>query len=589
MGLLIRKQNVFLHRSVGLMTLILSAIVIVAVVTYFSFFYIQRKNNSEIEEKKEQINNFVNSTIHEEFNSTEKIKLAGDSLAQFEETKQNYLYMVNHKLPQLSEHLTELSDANTHYRFFEVRRELKLIEMKLQNATKVEKDTKNTLELLKKDNLEHQKKTKELEQKYQKIRKTLLAKNFSFGPSIDKLEENLSEIEKTFDNYSEMAKVGDYVKSAEILKTLKKETVLLETAIKVVPPLYRNVKNIFPEQVTEIKDGYEKLVMDNFGFKTNFEKKITDIQTLIASDIVDLSELNFDEAKTTDEKIDQKINEAYDELELEIKSKKSVQSRLVKFEKFIKHARKNQKELLAELNRLNQNYTFNHNEMESAQEINESLEIIEKEFVEYKEKSENRLPIVYSDIDIKQQQQVKELGTIEEKQAKIADGIQGLWEDEQKAHKAVKLFDLDIHTLKRNLEKLNLPGLSKEYLDYFYAVNSEIDDLADKLAQTKIDMDEITKLLIDTQSDLDVLSEKTNDILDSASLTERLLQYANRYRLRYPEIADAATEADSLFNREYNYSASLEKIATAVDNVEAGAYKKIEDDYYASKIQTPVK
>ncbi|WP_057829086.1 septation ring formation regulator EzrA [Liquorilactobacillus cacaonum] len=571
------------------MTLILSAIVIVAVVTYFSFFYIQRKNNSEIEEKKEQINNFVNSTIHEEFNSTEKIKLAGDSLAQFEETKQNYLYMVNHKLPQLSEHLTELSDANTHYRFFEVRRELKLIEMKLQNATKVEKDTKNTLELLKKDNLEHQKKTKELEQKYQKIRKTLLAKNFSFGPSIDKLEENLSEIEKTFDNYSEMAKVGDYVKSAEILKTLKKETVLLETAIKVVPPLYRNVKNIFPEQVTEIKDGYEKLVMDNFGFKTNFEKKITDIQTLIASDIVDLSELNFDEAKTTDEKIDQKINEAYDELELEIKSKKSVQSRLVKFEKFIKHARKNQKELLAELNRLNQNYTFNHNEMESAQEINESLEIIEKEFVEYKEKSENRLPIVYSDIDIKQQQQVKELGTIEEKQAKIADGIQGLWEDEQKAHKAVKLFDLDIHTLKRNLEKLNLPGLSKEYLDYFYAVNSEIDDLADKLAQTKIDMDEITKLLIDTQSDLDVLSEKTNDILDSASLTERLLQYANRYRLRYPEIADAATEADSLFNREYNYSASLEKIATAVDNVEAGAYKKIEDDYYASKIQTPVK
>lgn len=132
------------------MTLILSAIVIVAVVTYFSFFYIQRKNNSEIEEKKEQINNFVNSTIHEEFNSTEKIKLAGDSLAQFEETKQNYLYMVNHKLPQLSEHLTELSDANTHYRFFEVRRELKLIEMKLQNATKVEKDTKNTLELLKK-------------------------------------------------------------------------------------------------------------------------------------------------------------------------------------------------------------------------------------------------------------------------------------------------------------------------------------------------------------------------------------------------------------------------------------------------------
>lgn len=583
------KQKVYIHRSEDLMTLVLSAIVIVAVVAYFSFFYLQRKNSSEIAIKKEQVNNLVGSSVHEEILSTEKIRLSGESLTQFEETKQNYLYMINHKLPQISEHLAELVEANSHYRFFEVRRELNLLDTKLENASKLEKETKQNLQAFKKSNLEHQKRTKELEQKYQNLRKTLLAKNFSFGPSIDKLEENLAEIEKTFDSYSQTTNLGDYVKSTEILKVLKKETALLENAIKVIPPLYRSVKNVYPEQITEIKEVYDKLSASGYGFTTDFDKKISEIQTLIATNIVNLSELELDHAKETDQKIDQEINDSYDELESEIKARNEVEDKMETFEKFVSHARKNQRELLIELDRLNQNYTFNHNEMENAKQLDEDLKVIEQELADYQEKISDKEKIVYSVIREKQAKQIEKLEAIEEKQAKIGDSVQNLWNDEQEAHKAVRQFDFDIHSMKRDLEKLNLPGLSKEYLDYFYAVNAEIDDLADKLDQVKIDMDEITKLLIDTQSDLDVLNEKTNDIIDSASLTERLLQYANRYRLRYPEVAQSSDKAYHLFNQSYDYAGSLELIATAVDKVESGAYKKIEDEYYANKTSTTSK
>ncbi|MFT9456952.1 MAG: septation ring formation regulator EzrA [Liquorilactobacillus hordei] len=568
------------------MTLVLSAIVIVAVVVYFSFFYLQRKNASEIAVKKEQVNKLVESSVHEEIFSTEKIKLSGESLTQFEETKQNYLYMVNHKLPQISEHLTELVDANGHYRFFEVRRELNLLNTKLETATKLEKETKQNLQEFKKSNLEHQKRIKQLEQKYQNIRKTLLAKNFSYGPSIDKLEEDLAKIEKTFDSYSQTTKQGDYVKSTEILKVLKKETALLENAIKVIPSLYRSVKNVYPEQITEIKEAYDKLSAAEYGFVTDFDKKISDIQTLIATNIVNLSELALDDGKQTDQKIDQEINEAYDELESELKARSEVEVKLETFKKFVAHARKNQRELLVELDRLSQNYTFNHDEMENAKQLDEDLKEIEQELTNYQEKVDGKKPIVYSVLKEQQTKQIETLKKIEEKQAKIGDSVQTLWNDEQEAHEAVRLFDFDIHSVKRDLEKLNLPGLSKEYLDYFYSVNAEIDDLADKLNQVKIDMDEITKLMIDTQSDLDVLTEKTNDIIDSASLTERLLQYANRYRLRYPEVAQASDEAYHLFNQNYDYAGSLERIATAIDKVETGAYKKIEDEYYASKTTT---
>ncbi len=193
---------------------------------------------------------------------------------------------------------------------------------------------------------------------------------------------------------------------------------------------------------------------------------------------------------------------------------------------------------------------------------------------------------VYSEVWLQQETQIASLQQIEKKQSEINQSIQGLWHEEQEARQAAQTFDLEIHQLHRKLAKQNLPGLPKTYLDFFLTVSDEIEQLLNDLNQIKIDLDQINKSLLDIQADLDKLTEKTNDISDSAALAEVLLQYANRYKIRYPEVAQAANQADQLFNQKFDYAASLEKIATAVDRVEPGAYKKLENQYYA---QNPVK
>lgn len=79
--------------------------------------------------------------------------------------------------------------------------------------------------------------------------------------------------------------------------------------------------------------------------------------------------------------------------------------------------------------------------------------------------------------------------------------------------------------------------------------------------------------------DLDVLGDKTKEIIDCATLSEEFLQYANRYRTRYPEVEEAYKKASQLFNKEYNYVDALDTISNAVEEVEPGAYKRITDDY----------
>ena len=114
-------------------------------------------------------------------------------------------------------------------------------------------------------------------------------------------------------------------------------------------------------------------------------------------------------------------------------------------------------------------------------------------------------------------------------------------------------------------------------------VADEIDKLNADLDQTRVNMDDITKQLIMTQEDLNSLKEKSNDLIDSALLTEQLLQYANRYRHSHPDVQAAINQAAELFNKKYSYKTAVDVLATALDKVEPGAYQKVEKSYFDNK------
>lgn len=567
-------------RSVEQMTLILGIIIVVAVIGYAIFFYLQRKYAQEIVQRQQQANTIVQSSLNDDLANIQEVHLSGKTLEHFKQTKQSYLYLVNHRLPEISEHLSELQEACSHYRFIEVKRELDKITTKLHDAVELQKKTNQEITNLKSSNQLHQKKQQELEQRYQQLRKTLLAKNFLFGPSIDQLEENLGKLEASFDHYGKLARQGDYLAADQELSQLEKDTAVLSQQLKQIPALYRNLKNVFPEQLTELEQGTQQLEKQNYGFKQDVAAQLTQLQSELAENIVDLKELKLPAAVKRDQEINQQINSLYDLLEAEIKAQQAVSQQRPKLKQFIRHARSQQRELLVELERLQQNYTFNHHEMENGRKLEEQLNQIEHDFKQTEQEILEKKPI-YSEVQQQQKQQAEKLAEIEQQQAKINQSVQGLWREEKEARQAAQEFDLEIHRIRRQLGKQNLPGLPQNYLEFFFTVSKEIEKLMTDLDQAKIDLAAITKQMLDIQADLDKLAEKSNDIADSAALAEVLLQYANRYKTRYPEVAQAAQQAGQLFNQDYDYAASLEKIATAVDQVEPGAYQKLEDEYYA--------
>lgn len=559
------------------MVIFLISLIIIALVIYLGVYLFKRHKAKQIEVYQAKVNEITENSLEKELAEISKLNLSGDSLTEFEKVDKDYREIVNRKLPEISELLNDLRELNQHYQFGRTNHELKDVDEKLSGTAAQFEKIKEELKNIRKVTEEHQKAVEELSEKYKDLRKTLLAKSFSFGPSSDKLEEQLGELEQQFNDYTKLMESGDYVKSAKPLSDLQDATAEMEEKVEKIPPIFKNLKSVFPDQLKELNSAVDQLLKEKYVFHEDLKKKLADIQKMVDKNSENLKKVDLKNATKLDEKLTTEIDKVYDEIDQEYRARKVVEKNYNYYQDFVEHAERQEHELLIDLDRLSQNYELTHNEFEDAHDLQVQIQAIRKDFDNFtKQRSEG---VIYSDELKRQKDNIDKLTKIEKKQKKINDGVSNLWKEEKEAQKAVQGFDLEIHRMRRDVEKLNLPGLSREYTDYFFKVSDEIENLDDALGQIQINMDEITKALINTQSDLDVLGDKTKEIIDCATLSEEFLQYANRYRTRYPEVEEAYKKASQLFNKEYNYVDALDTISNAVEEVEPGAYKRITDDY----------
>ena len=559
------------------MVIFLISLIIIALVIYLGVYLFKRHKAKQIEVYQAKVNEITENSLEKELAEISKLNLSGDSLTEFEKVDKDYREIVNRKLPEISELLNDLCELNQHYQFGRTNHELKDVDEKLSGTAAQFEKIKEELKNIRKVTEEHQKAVEELSEKYKDLRKTLLAKSFSFGPSSDKLEEQLGELEQQFNDYTKLMESGDYVKSAKPLSDLQDATAEMEEKVEKIPPIFKNLKSVFPDQLKELNSAVDQLLKEKYVFHEDLKKKLADIQKMVDKKFENLKKVDLKNATKLDEKLTTEIDKVYDEIDQEYRARKVVEKNYNYYQDFVEHAERQEHELLIDLDRLSQNYELTHNEFEDAHDLQVQIQAIRKDFDNFtKQRSEG---VIYSDELKRQKDNIDTLTKIEKKQKEINDGVSNLWKEEKEAQKAVQGFDLEIHRMRRDVEKLNLPGLSREYTDYFFKVSDEIENLDDALGQIQINMDEITKALINTQSDLDVLGDKTKEIIDCATLSEEFLQYANRYRTRYPEVEEAYKKASQLFNKEYNYVDALDTISNAVEEVEPGAYKRITDDY----------
>ncbi|MFZ2588572.1 septation ring formation regulator EzrA [Paucilactobacillus nenjiangensis] len=559
---------------------VLIGLIIIAAIIVGGLYIFRKTTTNRVNDIKAKKYRLVELHVEQELQSGLKMSLTGESLEEFKQLQTSFDQIRNEQFKAIDELADNIAREIKGINVIKTQSDVKMLDNLVNVAQHDVTQTRETLNDFKKIDQKHRQAVSKLEKKYQELRKQLLSQNFKFGDSIDNLEDELSKLEDEFDKFSTLTTNGDHASAKEILATLEVNTNHLESLISVIPGLYKKLQSDYADQLAELKAGYTKLVGDDFNFNDgNIETQIANVETQRVAVLGKLADLDVDAVTKADETIERQIDHLYELMQTEIDSRPQVTEIMPQVSKFIIHAQNQNHELMLELDRLGQNYTLDHGELETARGLGEQIRQLEKDYQNDLNAIEAK-QAVDSDILARQQEALVQLEQIEKQQTEINDSVSGLQNDERRAKETLRQFAIDIHGIKRHIEGLNLPGLPKAYLEYFFVVSDEIKKLDSDINKIKINMEDITKQLLIVQSDLETLEEQTNDVKDSAQLAERLLQYANRLRENNAEVEAAVQKAQKLFDEDYDYSASLETIATVLDKVEPGSYKRLEDNYY---------
>lgn len=558
-------------------------IIIILGLFYLAIAFYQRKSLNEIIQKENEKKDFLKSPIEDLVEKVGVLELTGNSLKLYQDNHKSYQSILSNHFLEVDRYVLHLQDNLRGVNFVKSKDLAQKASDKL-NKIQDEMDSINSnLQTILDLNIQHEKDVEQLENRYKELRKTLLTNNISFGSAIDQLEVDLNDIENNFDRFAKFVKSGDHQSAEEILTNLKVDTNNLEKNISDVPEIYQNMKHEYPSQLNELKYARESLIDDGINFEdSDIEETIKNLELNLEDNFNNLNQLDLDVVVKNNKIVEDKVDSLYDLFENEYLAKQYVEKNKTMVFDFIKHAEKQSEELLEELDKLSHNYNLEHDEMNLAQKANQKVSDIKNNY-NYNLDLMNNKQAIYSLIKEDFISFSKNLAEIERKQKAINDSVSDLSAEEEEVSK--KLFDLDLelHSIERKIDALNLPGISNDYLDFFDVVSKEIVELSQTMKKQKISMDEVKEKIETIESDRDILNEKTKDLIDSAVLAERSMQYANRYKAFDENINEALFQSKKLFDYDYKYKESLDVIAEAINKANPGSYQKLEDEYFRQR------
>ena len=558
---------------------VLIGIIAIAVIVVIIFYVCQRRAMRVITDLRARLVALEEARLARRLDDASLADLMGESLKVFTALQDDYLKKVAPAVDDANEQLEEVSKNLNGLNVFTVTGQLNQVRELVEEAERQQKRVVDRLQKADQKEEEQKKATATMGEQLGDFQKKLDDTAYQYGDAIRPLRSQLADLQEQFTRFNEIAAKGDHEAAAEILTDLKEKEAHFTKLAEEIPELYKPLFTTFPDQISELREGYRKLVANHYRVPVNnLDDQIEGLEAQRQTALDHIAALSLAPVRVANKSLEEKIDHLYDVMQNEMDARPQVEKLVGVVGDHLDHARQQNRELMAELDRLSESYTLNHDEVAHTRELEEQLKQIQKEY-EKDQVAVNAQAAVASQVLERFMEDERVLTAIETQQKEINDGVAYLSEDEQRARKALQRFVTTVRATKRHVETLNLPGLPQDYLDFFFLVSDEISHLAKDMNQQRIDMEAITKELLKVQGDVSELIDRTNKVRDSAELTARLMQYGLRFVDDNQEIDAAITEAQKLYDR-YEYEQSLETIGAALEKAEPGSFKRLEDNYY---------
>lgn len=559
---------------------IIIAIIVVAIVLFLVGYFMKKKNQDRLDALEQRKEELFDLPVIEEVDDVKKMHLVGQSQTTFREWSQKWTDISTNSFAELESQIFEVENLNGSFHFLKGKSALVAAE---ETMTKMEKEVAVIRDGLKELRESEGRNSLEVQRAldvYEELRKSVKENGEDYGTALPELQKQVKNVEDEFTEFVTLNSSGDPVEAREVLEKAEKHTYEIQDLMKKIPPLVNDLNETFPEQIEDIETGYEKMLTEHYVFpETDIAENITQLKKRVTNSLSDLEKIDISEVEIQNRETAESIDGLYDVLEREFDAFTYVTKHRPQIEEYLRHATKNNRQLLIELDHTSQSYSLNNNELGRVRGFQGEIEELTRQNSQIEPQLDAH-EIAYSTVQKFYEETYKILEDTENQQVEIDTLLRELRKGEREAQEKIEVFEFKLRTLKRFVEKQRLPGLPNDYLEFFYVATDRLEELSEALNKLRINMDDINHLVATCEEDIKILDSKSHDLVDAAALTEQMLQYANRYRHTHPDIKDAIERSLYLFNKEYQYEEALDIIGTALERVEPGAFKRIENFYF---------
>ncbi len=474
---------------------IVIAIIIVAIVVFLVSYLMKKKNQDRLDALEKRKEELFDLPVIEEVDDVKKMHLVGQSQNTFREWSQKWNDISTSSFAELESQIFEVENLNESFRFLKGKKAVVEAENTMNQMEKEVSEIREGLKELRETEERNSLAVQQALDIYEELKETIKEDEQSYGPAFPELQKQVKMIESEFTQFVTLNTSGDPVEAREVLDKAEKHTYEVDALMKKIPPLYEDLATTFPEQLEEIDDTYEKLMQEQYVFpEEDLVGEIDKVRNRIQGSLANLEKTEVETVEFENRETANMIDALYDILEREMDAQNYVATNQSTIEQYIKHATKNNRQLLIELDHTAQSYALNHNEIGRVRGFQTEVEEIERQNEQMKPQIQQHT-VPYSEVRTFYKKVFKILEDIENQQVEIDDSLHELRKGEKEAQEKIDTFEFKLRSLKRFVEKQRLPGLPNDYLEFFFVATERIEELSVVLNKIRVNMEEVNRLV----------------------------------------------------------------------------------------------
>ncbi|GGH86664.1 septation ring formation regulator [Pullulanibacillus pueri] len=551
---------------------VIGLIVIVAIVVIVGAI-MRKKIYKQIDHIESWKIDILNRPVKDEISKVKELKMVGETEKKFETWRHDWDEIVSTELPLVEERLFDAEEMADRFRFDKASQVLSELQLTMEDIEFRLKEMLADLNVVVESDEKNRKDIVEVKEQFHSLKKILITNRPQYKKTLPFVEAKLEKIEENLTLFEKETNEGNIINARKILSETKTDIEALTETMDIIPKHYKQITKVIPGQLKELESGVKEMTDSGYVLShLQIDEQMVAIRDKLQLFEEKMEKAEFNEVEQGLTAIFEQLEALYNLIEKEVESRHKIKEQADLLRNDLRIVGEKIDDVSSETVIVQQSYRIDQEDLREQADIDQFFGKLDEEFNEVDEILQEKRE-AYSILFEKITAMREQLDHLHDDVDAFKVKLNTLRKDEMVAKDLLRDLKQQLIESRRKLQRSNLPGVPTEYLTLLEEGEDVLSEISSKLDEKPLEMQTVKQLLPEAKEKIKLVLNKTDEMIESAVLTEQLIQYGNRYRSQNPMISEELNRAEAYF-RSYNYTEAIEIAASAIFQVDKTVLKK---------------